>query len=116
MRTALVALSLVVIVLLVFNPDRTDFNTFIQEQSENLVLREVGEGEAGRALAAVGGGLARAYVNSITQRRNFFVFSTYTMDFDGEDGADDEWRFVGLGGQFFELDRPAFLDPDENAD
>ncbi|MDX1548142.1 MAG: hypothetical protein R3247_14185 [Rhodothermales bacterium] len=109
MRTGLVALLIVVLALAWFNPGMDAFSLFIGEQSERLVLRETGDTALGRALAGLGGGLAGAYVDRLTERANYGVFSTYTLDFDaGREG--DEWRFVGIAGQFIETERPDFLE------
>lgn len=106
MRTALVALVIVVIALVWFNPDMEDFKGFVALQSERILLNEAGESELGRVLSGVAGSLAGSYVDRITERNNYFVFSTYTIDFDGAEAEGEEWAFVGIAGQFFEMDQP----------
>lgn len=104
MRTALVALLIVLIVLLIFNPNMDDFRIFAETQSERLLLDEAGDTALGRALSSLGGSLAGSYVDRITERNNYLFFSTYTIDL-GE-GEDDEWQFLGIAGMFFETDTP----------
>lgn len=114
MRTALVALLIILIVLLWFNPDMNDFKTFAQIHSERILLHETGDTALGRALAGAGGALTGAYVDRITERRNYLVFSTYTLDLDGADEEGNEWRFLGIGGGFFEMQQPKALRDREN--
>ena len=113
MRTGIVVAVLAVIALLWFNPDMEDFATFVEAQSEKIVVQETGEGRLGRALGRIVGGLAGANVDRVTERDNYFVFSTYTLDLDGTESTANDWRFLGIAGQFFELHRPEDLRRDE---
>ena len=110
MRTGLVVAVLAVIALAFFNPGMDEFRTFIRTQAEGMIQRETGDTALGRALSGVGGNLAGQYVDRITDRNNYFVFSTYTVDLDGNESEDEDWRFLGIAGRFFELDRPASVD------
>lgn len=110
MRTALVALVIILIVLAWANPDMPAFRTFVETHSERILLEELdeeGDSAVGRALAGAGGMLAGAVIDRVTERRNFVFFSTYTIDLDPADGDDDAWKFVGLAGQFLETQNPA---------
>jgi hypothetical protein len=109
MRTALVALIISVIALAWFNPGMDAFRLFVEEHSERILLNEAGDSAVGRALAGAGGALAGAYVDRVTERRNYAVFSIYTRDLDGDDEQDEEWRFLGIAGHFFELQQPESL-------
>lgn len=113
MRTGIVAAVLAVIALAFFNPGMDDFRTFVKAQAEGMIQNEAGDTALGRALSGAGANLASQYVDRITERHNYFVFSTYTVDLDGDDADAEEWKFLGLAGQFVELDRPASM---ENAD
>ncbi|MEX1055135.1 MAG: DUF4359 domain-containing protein, partial [Rhodothermales bacterium] len=57
-----------------------------------------------------GANLAGEYVDRITERKNYFVFSTYTIDLDGPDEEGDEWEFVGVADQFIETARPESME------
>lgn len=106
MRTGLVVLILAIIALTLFNPDMEDFQFFVETQTEELIRDQIGESPLSEALSELGSGLASDHVDEITERRNYFIFSTYTIDFDGETNRGGEWRFLGLAGQFLELERP----------
>ena len=105
MRTALVALIILLIGLAWFNPSMDAFKGFVELRSERILQEEAGDSVLGRALAGAGGALAGAYVDRITERNNYVFFSTYTIDFDDEEDG-DEWRFLGIAARFIELQAP----------
>jgi hypothetical protein len=114
MRTGLVALLIVVLALIWFNPDMADFKTFIGAQSERLLQQETDDSEFGDFLSQAGGALAGAFVDRITDRNNYLLFSTYTIDFDGDEADENEWRFLGIAGFFLELQQPEALEGNGN--
>lgn len=105
MRTGIIVAALAVIALFWFNPTMGDFQRWIGAQTEDVLRTETGTGELARILSELGSELAERHVARFTERNNYGVFSTYTIDFDGDDNG-NEWRFLGLGGQFIELERP----------
>lgn len=105
---------LALIALFIFNPEMEDFQVFVEAQSEQILQQELGDGALGRALSSAGSRLAGSYIERVTERNNYFVFSTYTIDLDGPEGEDEEWRFLGIATHFIELERPASLQ-DETA-
>jgi hypothetical protein len=105
MRTASVVLIVLLIALAWFNPGMDAFKEYVETRSERILEKEAGDSALGRALAGAGGALAGAYVDRITERTNYVLFSTYTIDFDDEEDG-DEWRFVGIAGRFIELHEP----------
>lgn len=109
MRTGIVVVILAVIALIWFNPDMGDFRLFIETHTEELIQGETGDTALGGALSELGSRLAGSYVSRITERNNYVVFSTYTVDLDGEAGDENEWRFVGIAGRFIETNRPPAL-------
>ena len=113
MRTSL-ALFLVLLAVLAFtNPGMDEFKDFAEAQSEQLLLRETGDTGLGRFLSRLGGSLAGSLVDRVTERANYGVASVYTIDLDPEVAEGDEWRFLGIAGQFLELERPDELQADE---
>ncbi len=108
MRTFLVILILAAVALALTNPGMDRFKDFAEDRSEDILLQETGDNALGRFLANLGGSLAGSYVDRITERRNYLLFSTYTVDLDRERQG-DEWRFLGIAGQFLELQRPEGL-------
>jgi hypothetical protein len=109
MRTGLVVTILALIALYFYNPTMADFRVFVQAQSEEILLHEAGESEIGRMLSEAGSQLAARYIDRITERRDYFFFSTYTVDLDGADRDEEEWRFLGIGAHFMEIKRPKSL-------
>lgn len=111
MRTAfrlfLVALLVIAGFLAWTNPDEEAFRDFAEEELEELAAHELGDTELGRLLAGVGAGLAGAYIEQITRRRSYLVYSTYTVPL--TDREEDEWVFLGIAGRFLELEHPEVL-------
>ena len=112
MRTPILLTLLAVAFLIIFNPDMEEFQDFVEAHSERIVQAELGDSAVARALSGAAGGLASRYIDRITERDNYFVFSIYTVDLDGADADAEEWRFLGVAGQFFETERPASLEDD----
>lgn len=110
MRTGIVAAVLGVIALTIFNPGMDQFRLFIADQAETVILEETGDNLLGRALSGAGGSLAGQYIDRITVRDNFILFSTYTIDLDGREEGEEHWSFLGIAGQFLELERPASVE------
>jgi hypothetical protein len=106
MRTGVVVAVLALIALSFFNPTMDDFRIFVREHTQTTISQQTGGGPLGDVLAQWGGRFAGENVDRITNRTNYIVFSTYTVDFDGEDRSENEWRFIGIAGHFFETQRP----------
>lgn len=109
MRKAIPIAILCFIVLALLNPGMNDFRLFVQRQSEVVIRQEAGEGPLVDLLAGAGSRLASDHIHRITDRRNYVIFSTYTIDLDGREAEKDEWRFIGIAGQFVETHRPESL-------
>ena len=98
--------------LALFNPDRDDFTTFVQERSRDVVTehaRVAGGSLLGSVTGVLAGEVAGAIAGGSVEHNNYVVLSTYALDLNGADEG-GEWRFLGIGGQFFELERPAMLE------
>lgn len=105
MRTGLVAATVIVIALAIFNPGMEQFQAFVRDRAEFAIEEETGGSMLGRALSGAGASIAGEYVQRVTDRENFYIFSTYSIDLDGS-GGQEEWKFLGIAGQFVELERP----------
>lgn len=103
----LLGLAAVVLIggLVLTNPGLDAFSAFVEDRSARILQRETGNSPVGRAIAGAGAGLAASFVDRVSQRQNYFVFSIYTIDLDGTPN-DADWRFLGVGRQFIELDAP----------
>lgn len=109
MRTFLLILTVVAVALFATNPTMNHFESFVEKHSEELVLEKTGDSALGRALSGVASGLVASQIERVTERENYWVASEYVIDLDGERDEGEEWRFLGIGGQFIELDRPESL-------
>lgn len=106
MRTGLVAATVIVIALAIFNPGMEQFQAFVRQRTELAIQEETGGSMLGRALSGAGASIAEEYVQRVTERENYYLFSTYTIDLGGEGGEKQEWKFLAIAGQFVEMDRP----------
>ncbi|MEM6646266.1 MAG: DUF4359 domain-containing protein [Bacteroidota bacterium] len=102
----LLAFLVLVGLLLFTNPSMSDFTTFVEDKLSDEIIGEVGDSAGGRLLAGLGSGLVGMIADGATERSNFLVASTYTIDIDGSDEPGNQWRFLGIGGQFIELESP----------
>lgn len=92
-----------------FNPTEDDFGDFVEARAGQFLSGELGSSRMGELLGDLGSGAARSLATSFAERRNFLIFSTYTLDLDGQEANENEWRFLGVAGRFFELHRPEGL-------
>jgi hypothetical protein len=92
-----------------FNPTERDFRHFMTSNAEQIVLREAGHGTVGRLMSGLGGPLAADFIAQRTDRRSYVLFSTYRVKLSQGMRSDDDWWFIGIGGQFIELQRPRSL-------
>jgi hypothetical protein len=99
--------------LALFNPGQDDFVAHVQERARDVVS-ENARAAAGGLLSGVAGALAGEVAGAIAggsvERNNYFLFSSYALDLNGRQNEGGEWRFLGIGGQFFELERPEMLE------
>ena len=106
-------LAVVAGTLALFNPSPDDFTTYVRERAEDVVgenAREAGGDLFGSLAGGLAGEVAGAIAGGAVERKNYLLFSTYTLDLDGMRHEGGEWRFLGIGGQFIELERPATLE------
>ncbi|MBE2185212.1 MAG: DUF4359 domain-containing protein [Rhodothermales bacterium] len=111
MRT-FVTLILVLVLLAIFNPTPDAFEQMVEKRASEMVAGEAGEvggGKFGALLGNVTGAAAANTLMRVTERKNYYVASVYTIDLDGIAGTANEWKFLGIATQFIELQRPAAL-------
>lgn len=95
--------------LALFNPDKDNFAGFIGERAQTAVSDNV-RASSGSLLGTDDGSvvamLTRELARGSFERSNYFILSTYATDINGAEHDGGEWKYLGVGGQFFELDRP----------
>lgn len=113
MKFLLLGLVVLLGVLAFLNPSPDAFEAFARERTRDVVsenAREAGGGVFGNLAGALAGEVAGAMAGGAVVRHNYVVFSTYTLDLNGTQREGEEWRFLGIGGQFVELARPGMLE------
>lgn len=106
MRLTILLVIVAAAALALTNPTMADFETFAADQLEDVLQREAGESALGQALAGAGARIAGSYVDRVADRKDYVLYSLYTIDLDGPGQEANDWRFLGLGGRFVELHRP----------
>lgn len=103
---------LILVALMAFNPKKEKFYDLVESRSDEIFSNELGNSAVGGLLAELGSGLARNLAEKFTDRTNYLVASVYTIDLDGEEHDENDWKFLGIAGQFIELQRPEALKND----
>jgi len=106
MRIGLVLLLTVAGVLYLYNPKPRAFEEYVRNRAAEHLQQELGSSAVGRAFADAGADLAAVLARKAARRDNYYLWSIYTVDPDGDDGEKDYWRFLGIGSQFFLIERP----------
>jgi hypothetical protein len=94
-RKGLYSLFIIVIALLFLltNPSKSDFQTFIQDQVKGQPENDVESMIRGMVSIP-----AMAVMGQITERKNYFFFSTYTIEFTGKKTV-----YLGIVDQFIRV-------------
>lgn len=96
------------------NPTEADFRQFAEQKIEARVREEIqkrqpnGGGLMDRIQDLAGDFLSRLASQSV-ERTNYGIFSTYLLDLP-ETVSQKDWKFIGIAGQFFPLERPEFIE------
>ncbi len=91
------------------NPGTPEFRDFVKERVEKRLGAELGTDRVGRIVTAFGTDVAGAIAARAARRTDYMLFSLYRVDLGADGRPEDEWRFVGIAGSFFELSRPEIL-------
>jgi hypothetical protein len=105
----LLLLVALVVVLAVTNPGPEAFGAFAEEVAAEQIEAVAAGVPAGGLLGELGGLAAGQLVRRYADRDNYLVASVYTLDLDGRAREEGDWRFLGVAGRFFELQRPESL-------
>ena len=105
-----VFLTLIVVgTLVLFNPDKKDFTNFVAQRVQTSITDNARGTSSGGLLGGGDGTLTSELARGSFERSNYFILSTYAADLNGAEHDGGEWKFLGVGGQFFELERPRML-------
>jgi hypothetical protein len=107
MRVFLIVLLFVAVALVATNPGPESFERFVREHAARQI--EAQNLPGGGLLGQLGGGLLGQMARQHVERDNYLLFSVYTLDLDGPQREGEEWRFLGIGTTFLELQRPESL-------
>ena len=99
----LVALLAILVAMAVLNPEMRDFRDYVENTVGDRLAAEIDSD----ALKQLGAGAVALLAEQVSVRKNYFVFSTYTIDLDGPDRKGSDWLFLGIGDMFFQLREPA---------
>jgi len=97
-----VAVLAIAIAMAVLNPSMDDFRTHVEDTVGDRISAET----RSDALQRFGAGAIALLAEQVTVRKNYFVFSTYTIDLDGPDRTGNDWHFLGIAGTFLQLRAP----------
>jgi len=92
-------------VLFFSNPDIDDFRPFIKEEARKIIQDQVNAPGLGDVLSGAGAELAESFVDNVTKRKNYYLFSTYEIDLTPRNRSDKPYTFVGIGGNFISFDK-----------
>ncbi len=90
-------------ILFLSNPDMNDFREYVEEESRRMIQEGVNAPGLGDALSQAGSQLAEAFVDNMTKRNNYYIFSTYEIDLTPRNRSDEPYKFLGIGGSFINL-------------
>ena len=94
------------VALYMFNPGEDEFATHVEERSGEYLSTRAGDSNLGQVLSDLGADVTKALAAHVTERDNYFLWSIYTIDLDGPEVSEEEWRILGIAGRFFTLKKP----------
>lgn len=90
-------------ILFLSNPDMDDFRVFVKQESRRLIQEEVDAPGLGEILSGTGAELAESFVDNVTKRTDYYLFSTYEIDLTPRNPSDKSYTFLGIGDTFINL-------------
>lgn len=93
------------------NPTEAEFRTFSRDMVEKYVHEraQLPDNSMRGLIKDLAGVLAGQMVESLVLRKNYVLFSFFTLEVP-DAFARHNWRFLGIGGYFIPLERPEFLE------
>lgn len=95
--------------LFLTNPNKTDFGVFVDTQLNQKLSQQMNPGDDSlRGVRSLLSGIASKFVVDSTERQNYYLFSTYTLDVSLINAFNPEipkmLKFVGIANKFFPLE------------
>jgi uncharacterized protein DUF4359 len=107
MKKVLGLMILVGVAGFISNPSKEAFEEYVQSRVEERLSQEnPDQRRLGRLLTEMGSSIVGSLAARTTERRDFVVFSLYAVDIGADGDPDESWRFLGIGGTFFEISSP----------
>ena len=98
--------AVVATLLYLSNPAEPAFERFLQEQIEQRLSEETGDGRLGRLITRMGSSVVGSMALRASSRTNYRFWSIYRVDVGGDGNPDESWVFLGIANQFLELSSP----------
>lgn len=106
MRRVLIGLAVVIALLVVTNPSRSEFNAWAQSHVARKIEEEARKNGAdpNDGTSQLGGAIAGFLISSMPiERTNLLAFSIYSFRVPDGSGEERQCRFIGIAGQFVPL-------------
>lgn len=110
MRTLSIFLFVAIVTLLVYNPTMDDFRDYVEAETAKREREMAMDNIVGRMLTGNQVNMNTSIMGSSTERNNFLLFSTYKVSLLDAEDALLEWRYLGIGSFFIEMEAPASID------
>jgi hypothetical protein len=108
MSRILVVLVVIIALLVVTNPSRSEFNAWAQSHVARKIEEEARKKgvDANDGSSQLGGAIAGFFIASMPiDRTNLLAFSIYSFTLPDGSGEERHCRFVGIAGQFVPLEK-----------
>jgi hypothetical protein len=110
MRTLLIFLFVAIVTLVFYNPTMDDFKDHIEAETRERERELAMSNMVGRMLSGEQVNMNTSLMGTSTERNNYLLLSTYKVSLTDADDTMHEWKYVGVGGFFFEMEAPADVD------
>jgi len=105
-----------VVFLFLTNPNKTDFGVFVDTQLNQKLNQQMNSGDDSlRGVRSLLSGITSKFVVDSTERKNYYLFSTYTLDVSLINAFNPEipkmLKFVGIANKFFPVNEEKFIAP-----
>ncbi|MFI3223506.1 MAG: FHA domain-containing protein [Methylococcaceae bacterium] len=101
--------------LILTNPNKTDFGVFVDTQLNQKLSQQMNPGDDSlRRVRSLLSGIASKFVVDSTERQNYYLFSTYTLDVSLINSFNPEipkmLKFIGIANKFFPFETQKPID------